>query len=104
MAEVLHFYGLAWTDMINMPFAWFCKLYARIPVVRARTQIAWIPAIAYAHMGDNQTRYMQTLQELSKPEHIRQREADGTADTGAISAGWDRLRAMGMKAANKAGE
>lgn len=92
IAEVLHFYGFSWEELLNLSFSWFCILYGQIPVVEARRLLATLPVLTYPHLitkKDRESVYRR-LTRLSGYAAMRHRFT--TAET--VAAGWDRLSQM----------
>lgn len=91
LAEVLEFFHLGWDGTVNLDFAWFCKLYNRIPIIQARRLLSWLPVIAYPHLQeDARISLHERMMEQSGLERLRQESLK--ADK--FESGWAALRAM----------
>lgn len=96
LAEVLHFYALGWDALLEMEVTWFCKLYARIPVVEARRTLAALPALTFPHLGSDQDRRHVQAQLMRQAGYDLMRAVGATSDT--AHSGWGRLQAYAAPA------
>ena len=91
LAEVLEFFHLGWDGTVNLDFAWFCKLYNRIPMIQARRLLAWIPVIAYPHLQEDvRTSMHEHLMAQSGLERLRQESLAAER----YESGWSQLRGL----------
>ena len=58
LAEVMQFYGLGWSDLLEMEMVWFSKLYQKIPLVEARRLLGWLDVVMRA--GCSHARWVPT--------------------------------------------
>jgi len=95
IGEVMAFYGLGFDGVLDLEFPWFCKLVARIPVIEARRQLAWLSVFAYPHVdAEARQRIHEGLMRASGYE--RQRQEQMAAER--YEAGWALLRGFGRPA------
>lgn len=88
LAEVLEFYHMGWGETVHLDFAWFCKLYKRIPMLQARRLLPWLPVISYPDLPDDaRGRIHEMLMQQSGLEQLGQPGTDAR-----VEAGWAALR------------
>ena len=90
----MHFYALGWDGVLEMEVTWFCKLYARIPVVEARRHLALLPILAFPHLADKQSRHDIQEKLVRQAGYTLQRTLG--QDTAAQARGWAALRGFGI--------
>jgi len=93
LAEVLHFYGLGWNELLDLELAWFCILYKQIDVVEARRLLAWLPVITYPHLLTRKDRESISKHLTRTAGHTPARLRDTRPET--VQAGWDKLAGLG---------
>ena len=101
LAEVMHFYGLSWSEILNMEGSWFYKFYHRIQVIEARRLLPWLDVMAYPHLatkGDRQ-KISDSLQRRAGYKALRHLAGTSPAQQ---ESGWARLRTFGRPAAPSA--
>ncbi len=94
LAEVLHFYALGWNELLDLEVPWFCKLYARIPVIEARRLLALLPALTYPHLETREDRERLHAQLMRQAGYVQLRHAF-LPDAAEVGDGWEKLRGLG---------
>lgn len=89
LAETLQFYGMAWTDLMDLPVSWFCILYRQIEVVEARRLLGWLPVITYPHLMTRKDRDDIYKKLARRAGYTSARMRDTRPET--IAQGWARL-------------
>lgn len=97
MAEVMHFYGMSFEELVNLSLAWFCKLFTRISQVEARHQMSWMPIYAIPHIKEGPAqRLMRDIAKKAQGKRIS--TLPNQSDESSINRGWFRLREQGIHA------
>lgn len=94
----MHFYGMSFRDVVDMPLNWFFKIYDRIRTVESRRAFRQIDIESYPHTDERcRENIIQRLMNdsgyaRSKAEH---EQADNQSNN--FEAGWNILRGIGKK-------
>ena len=93
LAEVMQFYGQPWSEILEMEVTWFCKFYARVPVIEARRLLPWLPVLSYPHLAGKRDR--KHIQDGLNRQAGYERQRRYAVTSAQREDGWAQLRSLG---------
>ena len=91
----MQFYGLGWSDLLEMEMVWFSKLYQKIPLVEARRLLGWLDVVMYPHLTKKQDR-QRLVAGLERRAGYKALRYLTSADPARVATAWDMLRDLGV--------
>ena len=100
VAEVIHFYGFGWEELLDMEVPWFCAFHKRIPMIEARRLLPWMPVIAYPHLAekaDRDTQHRRLMEQAGyTPQAATRHRVERDDDPDHHAGDWSILRTFGQ--------